>query len=285
MIFLGTGTSEGVPRVSCLTKDPPTCRVCLSTQLSKDRSPNRRRNTSVLVRRPGPDGRVRNVVIDVGKFFWHSALEWFVKYRVPTLDAVVLTHAHADSAGGLDDLRDWTNNVQAAVPIYLREQDLDVISRTFYYLVDRDKSTSGGGISMLDFHVIDEQPFDVEGLCFIPLEVQHGRNLTALGFRIGDFVYISDASHIPDATAGLMQGAEVMVMDALRPRRTHGSHFTLEEALDQIRRFRPARALLTDMTHDYDHDETNAELARLKRTEGIDVQLAHDGLRVPVTLC
>lgn len=281
IVFLGTGTSEGVPRVSCLTRLPLTCKVC--PDAIRPGSRNRRRNTSLLIRYRSPDGSSRNIVIDVGKFFYHSAIEWFQKLGVPSLDAVILTHQHADAAGGLDDLRDWTNNVQAAIPLYLRQSEMDHVSKAFYWLVDTSLA-SPGGVSRLDFQIIDERPFDVFGLTVTPLPVEHGPGTTTFGYRFGDVVYVSDASGIPDATARLMQNAEVMVMDALRPAHPHGSHFILEEALDQLRRLRPKRAFLVDMTHDFDHESTNAELARLKESEGLDVQLAYDGLRIAVDL-
>lgn len=282
LIFLGTGTSEGVPRVSCLTREPITCPVCPTA--IKSGSKNRRRNTSLLVRFAHPDGRIRNIVIDTGKFFWHSAIEWFPKYRVPTIDAVVLTHAHADASGGLDDLRDWTNNVQRSIPIYVRDEDMQVIGRTFFYLVDPSKATSAGGVSRLAFTSIDDRPFEVEGLRFTPLPVWHGNPFTALGFRIGDVSYLPDVSEIPQSTLTLMRDTKLLILDALRPRRPHRSHLTLEQALDLVRQMRPERALLTDMTHDYDHESTNVELAKLKASEGTDVQLAYDGQLVTAEL-
>ena len=282
LIFLGTGTSEGVPRVSCLTREPVTCPVCPTAASAGSR--NLRRNTSLLVKFAHPDGRVRNIVIDTGKFFWQSAIAWFPKYRVPSIDAVVLTHAHADAAGGLDDLRDWTNNVQRSIPVYVRDQDMDVIGRTFFYLVDPSKATSAGGVSKLAFTSIDDGPFDVEGLRFTPLPVWHGNPHSAFGYRFGDVSYLPDVSEIPEATITLMNWTRLLILDALRPRRPHRSHLTLEQALDYVRKLRPDRALLTDMTHDYDHETTNAELARLRATEGIDVQLAYDGQLVEAPL-
>ncbi|MBI4218860.1 MAG: MBL fold metallo-hydrolase [Chloroflexi bacterium] len=282
LVFLGTGTSEGVPRVSCLTRDPVTCPVC-STAVEPG-SKNRRRNTSLLVRYAHPDGRVRNIVIDTGKFFWHSALEWFPRYRVPTIDAVVLTHAHADAAGGLDDLRDWTNNVQHGIPVYLRKEDIEVIGKTFFYLIDPTKATSAGGVSRLGFQLIDESPFDVQGLRFIPLPVWHGKPYSAFGYRFGSVSYLSDVSEIPPETVERMIGTELLILDALRPRRPHGSHLTLEQAIDHVRALRPKRALFTDMTHDYDHEHTNNELQKLKASEGLDIQLAFDGLLVEAEL-
>ena len=279
---MGTGTSEGVPRVSCLTREPPTCRVCVSAM--QPGSKNRRRNTSLLIRYAHPDGRERNVVIDVGKFFWESALEWFVRYRVPTIDAVLLTHAHADAAGGLDSLRDWTTRRAESLPVYLRAEDLAAVEKMHYYLVDRGTSTGGGGIAQLEFRVIDESPLDVQGLRFTPLPVWHGQPVSAFGFRFGDVSYMSDVSEIPAHTVQLLKGTDLLVLDALRPDRRHPSHFILEQSLEAVRRIRPARALLTGMTHAFDHDSTNAGLAMLRGHEGLDVQLAYDGQRVPVEL-
>ena len=271
-----------MPRVSCLTRDPVTCEVCRSSV--QPGSKNRRRNTSLAIRFTDAGGDIRNIIVDVGKFFWHSAIEWFPRYGISTIDAVVLTHAHADAAGGLDDLRDWTNNVQQAIPIYLRPQDLDVVSRTHFYLVDQSKQTGGGGVSKLDFRSVDETPFDVLGLTFTPLPVMHGENYTAFGYRFGGFSYVSDASAIPESTAGLIEGSDILVMDALRPERRHRSHFTLEEAIEQALRFRARKTLLVDMTHDIDHESINAQLSKLAATEGLDIELAYDGLRLDVDL-
>jgi len=279
---MGTGTSEGVPRVSCLTREPPTCRVCLSAM--QPGSKNRRRNTSLLIRYAHPDGRVRNVIIDVGKFFWEAALEWFVRYRVPTIDAVLLTHAHSDAVGGLDSLRDWTTTRGEPLPIYVRADDFDAVSKMHFYLVDESESTGGGGVARLDFRLMNESPFEVEGVRFTPLPVWHGKPVSTFGFRFGDVSYISDVSEIPASTEELLAGTELLVLDALRPEHRHTSHFILEESLEAVRRIRPRRTLLTDMTHNFDHDPTNARLAELRDAEGLDVQLAYDGQRVPVEL-
>jgi phosphoribosyl 1,2-cyclic phosphodiesterase len=246
-------------------------------------SRNRRRNTSLLVRYAHPDGRTRNIVIDIGKFFWHSALEWFPRYGVPSIDAIVLTHAHADAAGGMDDLRDWTNNISEAIPIHLRQSDLNILSKMFFYLVDTAQQTGGGGVARLQFEMIDETPFDVADLLFTPLAVDHGEHMTAFGYRIGDFSYISDASMIPESTAQLIDGSDILVLDALRAR-PHRSHFNFEQAIAQAKKFRARKTYFVDMTHDVDHDETNAELAKLASTDGLDVELAHDGLCIEVDL-
>ena len=211
-------------------------------------------------------------------------MQWFPKYDVHTIDGLVITHAHADAVGGFDDLRDWTNNSQESLPIYLREQDLDSVESLFYYLVDRTKQTGGGGVAKLIFETIDAVPFAVDGLELKALPVEHGRNQEVFGYRFGPVSYVSDASAFSDETAELISGSELLVLDALRPARTHGTHFTLEEAIGQARRLGVTRTLLTDATHDIDHEPVNAELAKLRDSEGLDIQYAHDGLAIDIAL-
>ncbi|NQW19726.1 MAG: MBL fold metallo-hydrolase [Chloroflexi bacterium] len=282
IVFLGTGTSEGVPRVSCLTNPDSKCVVC--PDAINLGSPNRRRNTSILVQRKLSRGRTSNIVIDAGKFFYESAIQWFPKFDARTIDALVITHAHADAVGGFDDLRDWTNNGQESLPIYIRETDLVSVESLFYYLVDRTKQTGGGGVAKLDFEIIDATPFSADGLEMIPLPVEHGRGHEIFGYRFGSVSYISDASAISEDTAALVAGSELLVLDALRPSRTHGTHFTVEEAVEQAHRLGAPRTLLVDATHDIDHIPVNAELAKLRDSEGLDIQYAYDGLDVEINL-
>ncbi len=317
IVFIGSGTSEGVPRVTCLAREDPDCPACLSAM--QPGSKDRRRNTSLLIQMPHPgqgvplshrdgyptklgtgvrtqttaappdDGAgqpVRNIVIDAGKFFYQSAIDLFPKFRVHTLDAVVLTHAHADATGGLDDLRDWTNNnSQPSLPIYVRPEDIrDTLSHTAFYLVDRAKATGGGSVAKLQFLEVADRAFDIHGLRFTPLPVWHGRPHTANGYRFGDVCYIPDASEIPPETRALVEGCGLLVLDALRPVRTHGSHLTLEQAIEEVRRLRPKRALFTGMCHDIVHEATEAALRRLRDTDGLDVGLAYDGLALDVDL-
>ena len=128
LIFLGTGTSEGVPRLSCLTKGD--CAVC--NDAVKPGSPNRRRNVSGILRwKEEASGIARHVQIDCGKGFWESALQWYPHHKIDLLDALLLTHAHADQMGGLDDLRDITLRMtKGPLPFYASAKDLEVVKRT-----------------------------------------------------------------------------------------------------------------------------------------------------------
>ncbi|KAJ9129015.1 hypothetical protein P3X46_034230 [Hevea brasiliensis] len=281
IIFMGTGTSEGIPRLSCLTNPLKKCPVC--SKAVEPGNKNRRLNTSLLIRYSGP-GERRNILIDAGKFFYHSALQWFPAFGLRTIDAVIITHSHADAIGGLDDLRDWTNNVQPYIPIYVAERDFEVMKKTHYYLVDTSVLTPGAAVSELQFNIIHEEPFVACDLKFTPLPVWHGLGYRSLGFRFGNICYISDVSDIPEQTYLLLKDCEILILDALRPDRSSSTHFGLPRALDEVRKIQPKRTLFTGMMHLMDHEKVNVYLSKLLETEGLDVQLSYDGLRIPVTL-
>lgn len=185
---------------------------------------------------------------------------------------------------GLDDLRDWTNNVQPHIPIYVAKRDFEVMKKTHYYLVDTSVIIPGAAVSELEFNIIQEEPFVVHDLKITPLPVWHGRDYRSLGFRFGDICYISDVSDIPEETYPLLENCQLLIMDALRPDRSSATHFGLPRALEEVRKIKPKRTLFTGMMHLMDHEKVSECLSKLKDTEGLDVQLSYDGLRIPVKL-
>ncbi|KDQ20404.1 hypothetical protein BOTBODRAFT_123974 [Botryobasidium botryosum FD-172 SS1] len=197
LIFHGTGTSSSLPLIECLTAPQgpglKRCETCLST-LTPEGKKNIRRNTGAIFRakKPKRHNGLSNgvekkggddygvVVVDVGKTFLASAMEWFPKYGLREIDAVVLTHAHADAVNGLDDLRGWTlrGAIQSYIDIYLSKETFESIKSSFPYLVSKDLATGGGDVPEFRWHLIqDNEPFEVaNGLfTFTPVAVHHGR--------------------------------------------------------------------------------------------------------------
>ncbi|XP_020528816.1 putative hydrolase C777.06c isoform X2 [Amborella trichopoda] len=281
IIFMGTGTSEGIPRVSCLTNPTKACPVC--SKALEPGNKNNRLNTSILICYSSSLGR-HNILVDAGKFFYHSALKWFPKFGLRSIDAVIITHSHADAIGGLDDLRDWTNNVQPYIPIYVTARDFEVMKKTHYYIVDTSVVTPGAAVSELQFNIIKDEPFVVHNLEVTPLPVWHGNGYHSLGFRFGNICYISDVSELPEETYPLLNDCDLLILDALRPDRSSSTHFGLPRALEEVRKIQPRKTLFTGMMHLMDHEKVNQDLAKLLETEGLDVQLSYDGLRIPVNL-
>ncbi|TPX61915.1 hypothetical protein PhCBS80983_g00769 [Powellomyces hirtus] len=310
LIFLGTGTSGNVPNIYCLTQEVPDCKVCLgalNVRIPSENTPggglppapiwgkNKRRNTSAVVRYMHSDGKMRTILIDCGKNFYESALTWFVQYRLRRIDAVIITHGHADAMLGMDDLRQWTigganYSVQDHIDVYLSSQSMEVVTGAFPYLVDKGKATGGGDVPSLQFHVFDNnglKPFKIEELEVVPLEVEHGRipegPFMSLGFRFGDLTYISDASAIPQKTKDLIKGTKILVLDALHYV-THASHLSIPESIDMCASMLPpgGRAYLTGFSHRVDHDTLATELSEdnTLRKANVKVEPAYDGLRV-----
>ncbi|EFI28660.1 hypothetical protein CC1G_13686 [Coprinopsis cinerea okayama7 len=186
LIFLGTGTSSSLPQIACITRPPddpkPPCRTCLSTLTPAGRR-NIRRNTSAALRVKGRDGQPVTIVIDVGKNFQAAALEWFPKYGLRKIDALLITHAHADAMNGLDDLRAWTlrGAIQSHIDVYVSADTFSEVKRSFPYLVSKEFASGGGDVPEFQWHIIQDQvPFEIgdTGIRVVPFAVHHGRLFT-----------------------------------------------------------------------------------------------------------
>ncbi|KAH6916818.1 beta-lactamase-like protein [Coprinopsis sp. MPI-PUGE-AT-0042] len=183
LIFLGTGTSSSLPQIGCITAPPdsdnPPCRTCLST-LTPEGKKNIRRNTSAALRVTGKGGQPVTIVIDAGKNFQAAALEWFPKYGLRKIDALLITHAHADAMNGLDDLRGWTLRgiIQDHIDVYVSLDTFNEVKRCFPYLVAKEFASGGGDVPEFKFHIIHDQvPFEIgeTGVTITPFSVHHGR--------------------------------------------------------------------------------------------------------------
>lgn len=222
--FLGTGTSQGVPVIGC------TCEVCQSLDFR-----DKRLRSSILIEVSG-----QTFVIDTGPDFRQQML----REQVRRLDAVIFTHAHRDHTAGLDDVRAFNFLHEMEMPVYGSQQVLDQLKVEYAYAF---VGKYYPGIPRLALTTIDHRQFEVNGVSFLPLPVMH-LHLPVLGFRIGNFSYITDAKFIPDETIEKLKGTELLVLNALQ-REQHISHFNLSEALDMVKTIRPRHTYFTHISH------------------------------------
>lgn len=208
-----------------------------------------------------------SIVIDTGPDFRQQML----RERINRLHAVVFTHAHKDHTAGLDDVRSFNFLQQSDMPVFGRLDVLQQIRTEFSYAFGEKKYP---GIPQLSLRDIDAAPFVIGKTTLLPLPVTHLK-LPVLGFRIGDFAYITDANFIPESTYELLEGTRVLVLNALQ-RETHVSHFNLTEAIEVARRINASETWFTHMSHRMGlHAATDKELLP-------GIRLAYDGLRLEI---
>lgn len=246
--FLGTGTSQGVPVVACL------CDVCKRGQ-KKDH----RLRTSVLV-------EAENLVIciDAGPDFRQQML----RENVLKLDAIVITHSHRDHIAGLDDVRSFNYLSKKPMDIYATSEDRKEIKREFSYAFNNNYP----GLPRFNIITISDSDFYIKNTKISPVRVLHF-NTEVLGFRIGDFAYITDTNYIPTSSLVALDGCKVIVLNALR-REKHVSHYNLAEALKVIDFLKPDYAYLTHISHLMGfHNDLEKELPK-------GIKVAYDGLKI-----
>ena len=245
--FLGTGTSQGIPVIAC------DCKVCTS----KNPKDNRLR-TSILI-----EENNQTIVIDTGPDFRQQML----RENVQKLDAIVFTHQHKDHVAGMDDIRAFNYKFKKDMDIYCTAEVEEALIREFPYVFSAYKYP---GVPEIKVHNIKNEPFIINGVELIPIEGLHYK-LPAFGYRIKDFVYLTDVSFVSEREKEKMKGAEVIVLDALR-RIPHISHFTMEQAVELLEELKPKQGYLIHISHLMGlHNEVVKELPNF-------IKPAHDGL-------
>ena len=265
LLFLGTGTSAGVPMIGC------HCDVCES-----DDPRDRRTRPSVAIEYDdGSADAPRRFIIDTTP----DLRDQCIRHRIDRIDGVFYTHAHADHILGIDDLRRFNAVQGTPIDLYAERSVIESFRHMFPYIFDRASRSNESFIPNLIAAPIDPNaPRTFFGATWTPLRLMHGR-LPILGFRVDlagrSIAYCTDVSSIPPQTYPLLEDLDVLVLDALRYRH-HPTHFTVDQALEQIGQIQPRRTYLTHIAHDISHADLDGRLP-----EG--VQLGYDGLAVDAT--
>lgn len=252
--FLGSGTSHGVPMIGC------SCATCHSN----DPHDRRLRPSVYLQVANGP-----SLLVDTSTDLRQQA----ITHQVARVDAILFTHSHADHVMGLDEVRRFNMLQRSSIPAYADERTATDLRRMFSYIFD-PPAEQGGGIPQISLSQIDG-PFTVQSIRITPIQIFHGPR-PILGFRFGNFAYLTDCNRIPDASFDLLGDLDVLVLDALR-HRPHPTHFTVAEAVRVVDRVKPRQTFLTHICHDLPHAATNASLPA-------GVELAYDGLTFDIAV-
>ena len=222
--LLGTGTSQGVPVIAC------NCEVCIS-----DNPKDNRLRSSVMIEVDN-----HTLIIDTGPDFRQQML----RENVDRVDAVLFTHEHKDHIAGLDDIRAYNHKWKKDMEIYASVRVEKALKREYHYIFSEDDYP---GIPKIHINLIDNNEFLIGQTKILPIEALHYK-LPVFGFRIKDFVYLTDVSFIPEKEKEKINNAELLIIDSLR-RKKHISHFSLEESLDLINQVKPKNALFTHISH------------------------------------
>jgi phosphoribosyl 1,2-cyclic phosphate phosphodiesterase len=246
IIIMGSGTSLGVPVIGC------ECEVCASSDPR-----NKRTRASICVQ----TGSGKNILVDTATELRLQA----VRNHISSVEMILFTHYHADHIHGLDDVRKFNQSAGGSIPCYGDEPTIKRIERIFFYAFDHDYSW--GAIPHITLAPMPAE-LAVEEVRITPVKLLHGR-AQILGFRFNDAAYLTDCGGIPAESMERLKGLRLLIIDALRYR-PHPTHFNMEGALEVIGQLGPERALLTHLSHDFDHEKAESGLPP-------NVRLSYDG--------
>ena len=249
--FLGTGTSQGVPVIAC------KCEVCLSKNLK-----DKRLRSSVLI-----EFQDKTIVIDTGPDFRQQML----RESIEKLDAVLFTHAHKDHVAGLDDIRSFNFRSKKPMDIFCTNDVLNALRMEYSYIFSEKTYP---GVPKVNVNIIENNNFYIDDIEIQPIKALHYK-LPVLGFRIKNFVYLTDLSEINSTEKRKMINADVIVLDSLR-KETHLSHLSLDESIALINELKPKQAYLIHISHLMGlHDQVTSELPT-------NIHLSYDGLQLNI---
>lgn len=249
--FLGTGTSQGVPVIAC------KCEVCLSKNLK-----DKRLRSSVLI-----EFQNKTIIIDTGPDFRQQML----RESIEKLDAVLFTHAHKDHVAGLDDIRSFNFRSKKPMDIYCTNNVLNALRMEYSYIFSEKTYP---GVPKVNVNIIENNNFYIDDIEIQPIKALHYK-LPVLGFRIKNFIYLTDLSEINSTEKRKMINADVIVLDSLR-KEPHLSHLSLDESIAIIKELKPKQAYLIHISHLMGlHEQVTSELPT-------NIHLSYDGLQLNI---
>lgn len=251
LIFLGTGTSQGIPIIG--SDDP----VCLSTDIK-----DKRLRSSIFL-----SCKDKQIVVDTGPDFRQQMLT----NKIDKVDAILYTHEHSDHTAGIDDIRPYCH-LYGPMNIYAQERVILNLENRFAYIFATENRYQGA--PSVVSHIIYNEPFKIGNCDVIPLKIGHG-DIDILGYRIGSFAYITDAKTIDNTEKMKLKGIKILIVNALRIE-THPTHFNLQEALDFIEEIQPETAYITHISHKLGFHKT------VQYSLPKNVFLAYDGLEIKI---